>query len=468
MTYPFRKVRYIIVLVLFLSAMLPAQNPVPFLTQPLIPDAIAPAPPGLIFALTVNGTGFVPGATVNWNGSPRFTRFVSASRLIAFIVSSDISVPTTAWITVANPGPGGGVSNVLFLPVHNPASKLAFQRTDYLVGHQTQFAATADFRGNRILDLAVATTTEMISIFLGNGDGTFQPQTDYDAGPCPVIPVIGDFNRDGILDLAVPLRCPWEGGVSVLLGRGDGTFQSPIQYAAGYGPAHGLTADFNGDGKLDLAVLNNLSEDVSILLGNGDGSFQPPMDFGVGQNPIVVAAGDFDGDGKLDLVVSNYNSRTASVLLGNGDGTFRPRVDYAVGLCPAGVAVADFNGDEKLDLVVASECEPWVFVLLGNGDGTFRPPMRYAHSRYGAFCVEIADFNADGKLDLGVSTFEPALDILLGNGDGAFERRYGFPVGEDAWSAVPADFNRDGLMDAATSSYTTNSISVLVSQPAAP
>jgi hypothetical protein len=341
----------VVVLFIWSTLIVMAQNPVPFVNQPLVPDAVAPGVSASILFLTVDGTGFVEGSTVNWNGSPRPTVFVSSSRLIAPIFYEDITTPSTAWITVVNPAPGGGASNTIFLPINYPTSTLAFNRTDHDVGGNPQFAATADFNRDGMLDLAVANYgTGSVSILLGNGDGTFQSSKDYFAGSNAQAPIVGDFNGDGILDIAVPY---WGCSVAVLLGRGDGTFQPAVSYPSGCTATHGITADFNGDGKLDLAIVN-WGSGLSILLGNGDGTFQPPVNYAIGSEPTGVVTGDFNRDGKLDLATSSYGSDNVSILLGNGDGTFQPRVDYPVGGHNWLFTVADVNGDGKLDLVVGT------------------------------------------------------------------------------------------------------------------
>src|ERR1039457_4989139 len=155
--------------------------------------------------------------------------------------------------------------------------------------------------------------------------------------------------HDGKLDLAAANGV----GVSVLLGNGDGAFQPAVTYAAGTYTESIAVGDFNGDGKLDLVVTNNLSSGgtVSVLLGNGDGTFQAPRNYNVGTYPYSVAVGDFNGDGKPDLVVTNNTSSTAdsvSVLLGNGDGTFQPALNSAAGTDLLSVAVGDFSAGWKV------------------------------------------------------------------------------------------------------------------------
>jgi hypothetical protein len=204
----------------------------------------------------------------------------------------------------------------------------------------------------------------------------WRPQSEYATGNTPAAVAVGDFNGDGNVDMAIVNQA--QNTVSVLLGNGDGTFAAHVDYATGNMPVAVAAGDFNGDGKLDLAVVNKLGNSVSILLGNGDGTFKPHADSAAGSTPVAVAAGDFNGDGKLDLaVVNNTSPGAVSVLLGNGDGTFKLGTNspvppsYATGNAPVAVAVGDFNRDGIPDLAVANHADNTVSVLLGNGDGTF-------------------------------------------------------------------------------------------------
>src|SRR5881397_2620325 len=186
---------------------------------------------------------------------------------------------------------------------------------------------------------------------------SFIARGDLEVGTNPRSVAVGDFNGDGRLDLAVTNASSYDvpGTVSVLLGNGDGTFQSALSFAVGSNPLSVAVGDVNGDGRLDLAVANYYSNDVSVLLGNGDGTFQPARTFRVGTYPSSVVVGDFNGDGRPDLAVANGNSNDVSVLLGNGDGTFQPALSFAAGTAPVSVAVGDINGDGRPDLAVAND-----------------------------------------------------------------------------------------------------------------
>ena len=300
--------------------------------------------------------------------------------------------------------------------------------------------AVGDFNGDGILDLAVGNFGSYdglgnVSVLLGKGDGTFQYAQSYAAGLSPGLLAVADFNGDGRLDIVT------DG--SILLGNGDGTFQGPLTFAPGGSLAIG---DFNRDGIRDLAVVNFGSNTVCILLGKGDGTFRGTPHYAAGPGAWFVAASDFNGDGHLDLATVNIGLSTVSILLGKADGTFQKAQDYAVGVNPESLGVGDFNGDGKLDLAVVSTNDSTIRILLGNGDGTFQDPKSYAAGSFPTF-VAVGDFNRDGYLDLAVSN-GPTVSILLGNGDGSFQNPQNYAA--DSMFIAVGDFNGDGKLDIAT------------------
>ncbi|HEV2177123.1 MAG TPA: FG-GAP-like repeat-containing protein [Terriglobia bacterium] len=458
-------------------------NAVPFVNQPLVPEAAVPGGAG--FTLTVNGTGFVAGSIVNWKGSPRATTFVSNSQLTAAILASDISVPGTASVTVTSPAPGGGTSNGAYFQVTSPVSPVLLNSTDYATGQSPYSVAVADFNGDGKPDLVVSDVTpSTVSVFLGNGDGTFQPHVDYPVASLPDQLIVADFNGDGKPDLAVTngdcATIPCElAAVSILLGNGDGTFQAHKEYATAYSEYAIAAGDFNGDGKLDLAVTTtcgsdstcaNLTGAVSILLGNGDGTFGAHTDYPSPalEVPGAVVVGDFNRDGKLDMAVGMFcptcfppENGSVSVFLGNGDGTFQPAVSY--GLNSGGgltMVAADFNGDGILDLVVG---DSYVSLLQGNGDGTFRAPVDYP-ALGPPSALAVGDFNGDGKLDVAAAASNfgiTGVSLLYGNGNGTFQTHVDFPASEFASSLAAGDFNADGNLDLVTANENDNTLSVL-------
>jgi hypothetical protein len=455
-------------LVILVGTMALAQsNPVPLINNPLVPEAATPG--GASFTLTVNGTGFVSNSVVNWNHTPLATTFVSKSQVTATVPASNIAAAGTDSVTITNPSPGGGTSNVDFFVVRQPFTAVSFGQTPVSTGTTPFNPVVADLNGDGYLDIVnldeTSFDTTSISVLLGTGNGTFQPHVDY---PLPVPTlfnlVIGDFNNDGKLDIAASTD-----GIAILLGNGDGTFQPAQDFPlANY--VGGLTAgDFNGDGNLDLAItIYYPFLQVMIVLGNGDGTFQAPVTYTVNSNEVIsgqVITADFNGDGKLDLALPTINE--VAIMLGNGDGTFQNPVNYTSAPETYNVLALDLNADGILDLAVQnrSSATAAISILLGNGDGTFRGHVDYRLPTIASlFSIAAGDLNGDGIPDLiGLSNHIAAF-TFLGKGDGTFQNGNYFVATANADVLVGGavgDFNGDGMIDIATASEGNNVISVL-------
>jgi FG-GAP-like repeat/HYDIN/CFA65/VesB-like, Ig-like domain/FG-GAP repeat len=320
----------------------------------------------------------------------------------------------------------GGTGNCLSVILGNGDGSFQAPLT-YPVGSNPVAVQAGDFNGDGRVDLAVANADRnSIGILLGNGDGTFEPMVSYPVvgTGSPDSLAVADFNGDGRLDL---VTCIYDGstapgGVDVFLGNGDGTFQPALYYPAGVGPLAVAVGDFNNDGATDLAVANyygTSNSTLSILLGNGEGGFAPPVDYAAGAGPRSIAVGDFNNDGNLDLAVGDtLNMDRLSILLGKGDGTFAARTAVASGITSYAVVAADFNGDGNLDLAVGSSSSLTpVDVLLGNGNGTFLAPLSFTLGDGSTLALGAADLTGDGLLDLfGPSNAPNSVAVLINAG----------------------------------------------------
>ncbi len=327
-------------------------------------------------------------------------------------------------------------------------------------GLQPTGIAAGDFNGDGIPDLASANNAGGITVLLGVGDLSYRPATSIAAGSQPIALVAGDFNGDHKLDLAVANSA--SNNVSILLGNGDGTFMPQLTFAVGTNPQAIVIGDFNKDTKLDLSVANAGDNSITILSGNGNGSFTPGGTFSVADSPVDIATGDFNGDGYADLAVANQMSNNISVLINDKTGAFLPEQHFNVGTGPTSLVIGRFNGDSFDDLAVANAGSDDVSLLLGHGDGTFeaeqRTNIRDAVSTTAndvRSFVATADFNQDGKQDLVVGwSNDWRISVALGNGDGTFMRRKEFTSdassGNTPWAVVIGDFNGDGRADFAT------------------
>ena len=315
-------------------------------------------------------------------------------------------------------------------------------------------------------DIIVANNTDnTVSVFLGNGDGTFGVKTDFTTGNGPIAVATGNFNADSNLDVVTANQT--DGTVSVLLGNGDGTLAAKQDFPVGKNPVSVAVADFNADGKSDLVIANQDDNTVSILLGNGDGTFQPQTTLATGAAPTQVVTGDFNADGKIDIAVVNQNANTVSVFLGKGDGTFFNRIDYATGAGPIALAAGDLNGDGIIDLAVVNKNDDTVSILLGNGDGTFGPETPF-QTTTSPVSIAIADFNTDGRPDLAVAEQgSNSVSILLGLGGGLFAEPFDLTVGTSPSSVAEVDFNADGLPDLVVTNQGSDTATVIINSTAA-
>ena len=268
-------------------------------------------------------------------------------------------------------------------------------------GNNPATATIADFNSDGKLDTAVANQTDnTIAIVLGNGDGTFAgnaPFTLLQTGNGPVAVVSGDWNADAKQDLAVTNSA--DGTVSIFLGNGDGTFAAQGPVAVGQNPVAIAVADFNHDGKPDLAVANRSDGTVTILLGNGDGTFSNSQMILSAPDPVALTVADWNGDGWLDIAVLNQTANSISLFNGNGDGTFVANGTYTTGSSPQALLALDLNSDGKVDLAFANSADNTVSVALGNGDGTFQSSIN-ANTDAGPCSMISADFDRDGQPDI--------------------------------------------------------------------
>ncbi len=406
-----------------------------------------------------NGDGtFAPGVYYNLTGD----LYQSPSEAVI----ADLNGDGHNDIVVSNEN-GGDISVLLG---HGDGSFTAEEVNYDTGGFPWMTPLVADFNGGGLPDVMVSDDFFNMVYLQGYGDGTFRAAPNYslpnsfDQFAWSYSVATGDFNGDGIPDVvAGQSNNDGSTGVVVYIGKGDGTFYPGVSYGESAGLVYVAVADFNGDGKLDIAATDTQSGNVEILTGNGDGSFGIGLSLSTGGSGATnIVTGDFNHDGKADIAVANVGSGSIGVLLGNGDASFAPAVTYVTtGYFPQSITAADIDGDGYLDLAVTATTDgpAAVGVFLANSDnsGTFKPVVYTTLDGTPEF-VAFGDLDKSGKLDMAVterngSIYAGLIEVGLGSGDGTFGTLTAYPTSVQLTESPGpadiqiADINGDGNPD---------------------
>ena len=340
----------------------------------------------------------------------------------------------------------------------------------------------ADLDGDHLPDILVSNnsiqTLPSLSVFRGNGDGTFANGARSDVGGRPIGLAVIDADRDGFPDLAVTSSTSLV--LDLYFGRGDGTFRGQNIAMTTTGSIGDVAmGDLNGDGHPDLITLNSdfFNRQLLVALGRGDGTFGPAIGYPATAQGLRVTMGDLDRDGNLDVVTSGtvvtpINDMSSSwlnqisVFYGRGDGTFDPELVMTVDNQPTDVCVVDVDGDGRVDIVTGQGTGA-IDVIRALGGRTFASPVSIATPTVGALQIASADFNRDGKPDIAVGGMYQAqasglggVVVLLGKGDGTFQPPQTIFSGDQAYSLRVGDFNGDRITDIATANPRSTTVAM--------
>ncbi|MEI6143270.1 MAG: FG-GAP-like repeat-containing protein [Mariniphaga sp.] len=427
-------------------------------------SSISPTSGPVGTSVTITGTGFFPDPAMNTVhfGAVKATCTAATGTTIKFTVPAGggsvvpITVTTFAQTTCSSI-----VCGTPFFTVTNP-NVLAFDYNQIATNTQmpSKVFAVGDFNRDGIPDVAI-NHYNMVQVLFGTGTGTFTFSSFYTVGSNVSSIVTADLDGDGILDIVTTNADSYN--MSVLWGNSDGTFSVAYNIPLSQSMYSVAVADFNRDGRNDLLSINYSSGDVSVFKNNGARGFNYSWSYAVGTHPFSSAICDFNGDGKADVVTANNGSNNISVLLGDGAGGLGIATNYAVGNSPEYVACGDFNGDGTTDIAVTVSGDNKIAVLFGNGNGVFSNPVNYNTEELPVM-LAVCDYNGDGKKDIafGCRTAQK-LGVLTGMADGSFYPAKYITLSGNNWGIAAADFNCDGRADLGL--ITENVFYTLINKP---
>lgn len=453
-----------------------SQSSIPDLTAALAPTVTLSSPAAIPntgnVMVTLTGTNFVPGATVTIAGMPATNVSVVSSTSITLTAPAKAASCGMVAVVVTNPdGQFGTANNILryrsntfgFLAAQNtPANSLAAPRN----------LVVTDVNADGKADILVSLLNSTAVAFLpGMGGASFGAAVTSNVGTQPRAIAVGLLDADTKLDAVVTNAM--SNNVSVLLGTGTGTFTAKPTVTAGNAPNAVLLLDLDGDGKKDLVAANSgggvPAGSVTVAMGNGDGTFKAPSSITLPVGSTGMAAADFNGDGKVDLAIPHGAQGMVSILIGNGAGGFSAPASVNAGGAAANaddIVAADWNGDQKVDVAVANSVSNNVTVLFGMGNGSFSmPPQTTATNGTGPNSLITVDLNGDGLLDLVTANQGGSnLSMMLGQAAGKFAVGTTLGAGTSPRHLASVDLNGDLQPDLVSSNATSGNISVLMSQ----
>jgi uncharacterized protein (TIGR03437 family) len=422
---------------------------------------------GTAHAQSCAGIHFYTANTLSPFNSGKFLGFARPNKLPYFTATVNVSPPYSPSLPADN-------GNLMLMGCFAGNPQFVSPVPDFQAGAASQRAAIINTLDHTNMGLAMLFYGQptTLRVWKLNENLTVNAPVDYKFGSGLAGVLDADFNGDGKPDLVVadfPETGP--GSIFILINNGDLSFKTPVSYPLPGGALSVTTGDFNKDGKLDLAVATNSFSNgttvggVSILLGNGDGTFRAGASYPAGQTPTSIANADLNGDGNLDLVVNDRTANTIGYMAGNGDGTFKPVTKLFSATTPSFVAIGDFNNDGRPDIAYASANLDSVAVALNQSGFTYAAPQTYA-AVFSPESLIVTDVNQDGHVDLLVGIGSPdaigpdinsgQVAVLLNNGDGTLQGAQLYPAGNSPLQIVAADFDGDGNLDVAAANQFGN------------